>query len=79
VGTARRAGVTRRMGLAENNAAVVAVESEDMTAAKTMTAGKMGADTAEAEAATAKVDATVEAEVVTEDMTVSKEATEESV
>ncbi len=57
---------------------MVAVESEDMTAAKTMTAGKMGADTVEAKAATAKVDATVEAEVPMEDMTVSKDATEES-
>jgi hypothetical protein len=79
VGTARRAGVTRRTRPAENNAVVVAVESEDVTAAKTTTAGKMGADTVEAEAATAKVDVAVEAEVAMEDMTVSKDATEESV
>ncbi len=64
---------------AENDAVVVAVESEDMTAAKTMTTGKMGADTVEAKAATAKVDATVEVEVTTEDMTMSKDATKESV
>ncbi len=71
--------MTRRTRPAENDAAVVAVESEDVTASKTTTAGKMGADTAETEAATAKVDATVEVEVATEDMTVSKDATEESV
>jgi hypothetical protein len=71
--------VTRRMRPAKMNAAVVTVESENITAAKTTTAGKMGADTAEAEAATAKVDATVESAVATEDMTVSTDATEESV
>ncbi len=64
---------------AENDAVVVTVESEDVMPAKTRTSGKMGADTAEAKAPTAKVDATVEAEVATEDMTVSKGATEESV
>ncbi len=63
--------MTRRTRPAENDTAVVAVESEYVMAAKTTTAGKMGADTAEAEATTAKADATVEAEVVTEDMTVS--------
>ncbi len=78
-GKARRAGVMRRTRPAENNAVVVAVELEDMTVAKTTMAGKMGADTAEAEATTAKVDTTVEAEVATEDMTVSRDATEESV
>jgi hypothetical protein len=71
--------VTRRTRPGENIAAVVAVELEDMTAAKTTRAGKMGADTAEAEADTAKADATVEAEVTTEVMTVSMDATEESV
>jgi hypothetical protein len=39
----------------------------------------VGADTAEAEAATGKVDATVAAEVGTEDMMVSKDMMEESV
>jgi hypothetical protein len=66
----------RRTRPVENDAAVVAVKSEDLMAAKTTTAGKMGADTAEAEAATEKVDMTVEAEVTTEDMTVSKDATD---
>ncbi len=75
----RRAGVMRRTRPVENDAAVVAVESENMTAAKTTTTGKMGADTVEAKATTAKVDGTVEAEVATEDMTVSKDVTEESV
>ena len=55
------------------------MESEDVTGAKTATAGKMGADTVEAKAATVKMDATVEAEVAMEDKTVSKDATEESV
>ncbi len=58
----------------EDNATVVAVESEDVTAAKMTAAGKMGADVAEAEAMTAMVDATAEAE----DMRVSMDATEES-
>jgi hypothetical protein len=60
-GTARRAGVTRRTRPAENDMAVVVVESEDVTEAKTTTVGNMGADTAEAEAATAKAATTVEA------------------
>jgi hypothetical protein len=70
--------MTRRMRLVENNAVVVAVELEDVTSAKTTTAGKMGANTAEAEAMPAMVDATAEAKVAMEDMTVSKDATEES-
>ncbi len=71
--------MTRRTRLAENNVAVVAVESEYVTAAKTTMAGKMGANTAEAKAMTVMVDGTAEAEVAMEDMTVSKDATEESV
>jgi hypothetical protein len=71
--------MTRMTRPAENDMAVVAVELEDVMAAKTTMAGKMGADTEEAEATTAKVDVTVEAKVPTEDMTVSKDATEESV
>jgi hypothetical protein len=70
--------MTRRMRPAEDDAAVVAVESEDVTAAKMTAAGKMGANTAEAKAVTAMLDATAEAEDATEDMTVSMDATEES-
>ncbi len=77
-GTMRRAGVTRRMRPAEDDAVVVRVESEDVTAAKTMMAGKMGANTVEAEAMTAMADMTAETEDAMEDVTVSKDASEES-
>ncbi len=73
------AGVTRRMRPAENKAAVVVVELEDVTAAKMTAAGKIEADTVEAKAVTAMADATAEAEEATEDMTMSKYAMEESV
>jgi hypothetical protein len=69
----------RRTRPAENDTAVVAVESEDVMAAKTTTTGKMGANTAEAKAMTAMMDTTAEAEVVMEDIMVSKDMTEESV
>jgi hypothetical protein len=52
---------------------------EDLMAAKTTTAGKMGANTAEAEAVMAMADVTAETEDATEDVTVSKDASEESV
>ncbi len=71
--------MTRRMRPAEDDAVVVTVESEDVTAAKTMMAGKMGTNTVEAEAMTAMADVTAETEDATEDVTVSKDASEESV
>jgi hypothetical protein len=43
-----------RMRPAVDDAAEVAVESEDVMAAKTTTAGKIGADTVEAKAVTAR-------------------------
>ncbi len=52
-GTTRRVGIMR-MRPAVDDAAEVAVESEDVMAAKTTTAGKIGADTVEAKAVTAR-------------------------
>jgi hypothetical protein len=71
--------MTRRTRPAEDDAAVVPVELEDVTAAKMMAAGKMGANTAKAEAVTAMVDMTAEAKDMTEDIMVSIDAMEESV
>jgi hypothetical protein len=83
-GTTSRVGVTRRTGvirtrLADDNAVEVAVESEDVTVFKTMMAGKMGANTVKTKALTAMADTTAEAEDATEDVTVLKDTTEESV